>query len=118
MAHGSRRSDWPAPAAWGASILVGAQTVRPLTAAHPTDPLFIDATEQSGLRFTHDNGATGQDYMPEMMGSGVALLDYDNDGDLDVYLVQGASIDNGRAPRAIASSETMASSPGCRTSRT
>jgi len=98
-AHGSRLTALGLVGACGlgASILVGAQTVRPLTAAHPTDALFIDATEQSGLRFTHDNGATGRYYMPEMMGSGVALFDYDNDGDLDVYLIQGTSIDPGRA---------------------
>jgi len=63
----------------------------------PSQPIFVDATAQTGLSFTHDNGATGQFYMPEMMGSGVALLDYDNDGDLDVFLVQSRAL--GSDPR-------------------
>jgi hypothetical protein len=47
------------------------------------------------LSFTHTNGASGQFYIPELMGSGVALVDYDNDGDLDVFLVQGGPLDAG-----------------------
>ncbi|MCA1563152.1 MAG: CRTAC1 family protein [Acidobacteria bacterium] len=56
-------------------------------------PLFIDVAERTGLRFRHVNGAAGRFYMPEIMGSGGALLDYDGDGDLDVLLVQGGSLD-------------------------
>ena len=52
-------------------------------------PLFIDQAVVAGIEFTHFNGMSGNTYFPEIVGAGVALLDYDRDGDLDVYLVQG-----------------------------
>ena len=50
---------------------------------------FVDDAEAAGLRFVHDNGQTPKKFPPETMSGGVGLLDYDGDGRLDVYLVQG-----------------------------
>ena len=47
----------------------------------------------NGLNFQHDSGATGNYYMPEIMGAGIALLDYDNDDDLDIFVLQGKRLD-------------------------
>ncbi len=67
----------------------------PLPAAEPV-AIFTDAAAETGLDFVHWNGMSGELYFPEMTGQGGALLDYDGDGDLDVYLVQGALLGAGK----------------------
>jgi hypothetical protein len=49
--------------------------------------LFRDITKQSGIDFVHVNGTYGEKLLPEAMGGGVAFLDYDNDGDQDLFFV-------------------------------
>jgi len=61
---------------------------QPAVVAQPLE-WFVDRTEETGLTFTHFNGMTGDFYYPEVMPPGVALLDFDNDGDLDVFVIQG-----------------------------
>jgi len=62
------------------------------------NPIFDEVAEKVGLNFRHYNGMSGKLYLPEIMGSGAALFDYDNDGDLDVFLVQGAALEPGSKP--------------------
>ena len=50
---------------------------------------FDERAQTTGLDLVHFNGMSGELYDPETMGPGVALFDYDNDGDLDVLLIQG-----------------------------
>jgi hypothetical protein len=63
-------------------------------AAHAENPaspadLFVDRAEELGIDFVHFAGVSGEYYIVEISGPGCGLLDYDNDGDLDLYLIQG-----------------------------
>src|SRR5207344_1814906 len=64
----------------------------------PPQPGWFDVRgEDVGLAFTHVNGMSGHYYFPEMLPPGVGLFDYDNDGDLDVFLVQGRMLGAGKS---------------------
>src|SRR5688572_22958451 len=56
---------------------------------------FLETAAASGLDFRHVNGAAGRYHLPEVMGAGGAVFDYDVDGDLDVLLLQGRSLEQG-----------------------
>src|SRR5687768_8956092 len=70
---------------------VGSSTSVPVTGAASW---FEDVTDARRLKFVHDAGPTGDYFMPQAMGSGAALFDYDNDGRLDIYLIQNAGADS------------------------
>ena len=55
---------------------------------------FTDVTAESGVVFQHEDGRSYKKYFVETLGSGVALFDYDNDNDVDIYLVNGANLDS------------------------
>ena len=54
---------------------------------------FTDGTQAAGISFEHRNSATPDKYLLETMGGGVALLDYDNDGRLDLFFTNGAKLE-------------------------
>jgi len=59
---------------------------------------FVDVSDDLGIDFRHVSSGTSQKYLPETMGSGVALFDSDGDGRLDVFFANGARIDDPMPP--------------------
>src|SRR6266404_4994794 len=67
-------------------LLAQTRTTRPA--------VFADITERSRVRFVHRSSATSQKYLIESMSGGAAVFDYDGDGLLDIYLINGAALDD------------------------
>ncbi|MGE3310023.1 MAG: CRTAC1 family protein [Limisphaerales bacterium] len=79
----------------------------PCKAAEPTASTsiqFTDVTRETGIRFVHTDGGSGRRYIVESVASGLATFDYDGDGDVDIYFLNGAPLpgvpaDSRRPPR-------------------
>lgn len=73
-----------------AALALGERNLR--SAPLPAHRGFEDVATKAGVRFLHAASKTSQKYLPESMGSGVAMLDYNNDGLLDLFFVNGAAL--------------------------
>src|SRR5215217_1121223 len=84
------------------SVFVGVIPWSLFAARSAPDVQFSAVTSTLGIAFAHKNSATSNKYLVETMGGGVALLDYDNDGRLDLFFTNGARVDDPMAQGALA----------------
>jgi hypothetical protein len=76
----------------------GKEPGAPTPTGGPPGPRFARVTDEAGIRFRHEDGGTGRKYFVEVMGPGCGLLDYDGDGWLDIYLVNGGPLPGYKGP--------------------
>ena len=81
---------WLAPLLLSLAALAAAPSAQGGRGGTERPPMFTDVTAKAGITFVHKSGASPQKYMVETFGSGVAWIDYDNDGFEDLYFVNGA----------------------------
>jgi enediyne biosynthesis protein E4 len=102
LLSGASQAQQPQPGGMGSGIASGVAAApmydaqkRPITAGGFVDSgpvIFEDVTKAAGLSgWTHKMGVPEKNFIVETNGSGVCLIDYDNDGWLDIYLVNGST---------------------------
>ncbi|MDG2095229.1 MAG: CRTAC1 family protein [Phycisphaerales bacterium] len=83
-------------------VILTLVSCRPAQEEQPPRVRFVDVTQNSGIDFTTTSGANPSSQILEVNGGGIALFDYDNDGDPDLFIANGATLDSPDA------------GPGCR----
>ena len=78
-----------AVAAAAALVVAAWPQARPVAQAGAAPLTFTDVTAAAGIHFRHTSGAFGKKYLPETMGAGVVVLDFDNDGRQDLFFANG-----------------------------
>jgi len=63
------------------------------------DMVLTDVTKETGITFVHTDGGSGRRYIAETVSAGLALFDYDNDGDIDIYFLNGAPLQGTVCPK-------------------
>ena len=89
-------SDAPRPGPAAQAAASGAPPASDPAPQGDAHDWFADRAAAAGLDFVHFNGMSGEFYFPEIVPAGVGLFDYDNDGDLDAYFVQGQMMGEGK----------------------
>src|SRR4051794_20820559 len=82
-----------------AQLLLGGTVLLPVSMESPVT--FEDAAEKLKVRFENHHSPTSNKYLVETMGGGVGLLDYDNDGRLDIFFTNGARLADPMPPAAL-----------------
>src|SRR6201993_2933915 len=94
-----RRRDFLSKMVAGALLVPGwPGFIMPETSQFPFEEI---PPEKSGIRWVHSNGRSPEKYLPETSGAGCAFLDYDNDGWMDIYLVNSGKCDFFSPPRPL-----------------
>ena len=79
-----------------AIILLALLYSAPITEQVNANIIFTDVSSQTGITFKHTDGGSGKRYLMETVTAGLALFDYDNDGDVDIYFLNGSALEGAK----------------------